>query len=130
MGTMPVARATAAPPLLPPHVFDMSQGLRVAPNTSLKVCEPAPSSGVLVLPTVMAPACRSRSTMRAVSSGTWPSKARLPNVVRMPAVTKRSLWATGRPCRGPTARPAARAASAASAASRAVSATQVTIALT
>ena len=69
-GTMPQASATAAPPLEPPQVRDTSHGLRVAPNTGLNVCEPAPNSGVLVLPTVMAPASRSRSTMIASSSGT------------------------------------------------------------
>ena len=50
------ATATAAPPLLPPHVFARSYGFSVSPNTSLKVCAPAPNSGVLVLPSVMAPA--------------------------------------------------------------------------
>ena len=58
IGTMPQVSATAAPPLLPPQVLVTSNGLRVAPNTSLKVCDPAPSSGVLVLPHVIAPAAR------------------------------------------------------------------------
>ena len=71
MGIMPQASATAAPPLEPPHVFERSYGLRVAPKTWLKVCEPAPNSGVLVLPMVMAPAPRSRSMISASTSGTW-----------------------------------------------------------
>ena len=53
IGTIPHASATAAPPLLPPQVFVRSYGLRVAPKTVLNVCEPAPNSGVLVLPQVM-----------------------------------------------------------------------------
>src|SRR5207244_1403266 len=61
MGTMPHASATAAPPMLPPQVFVTSYGFSVRPKTSLKVCEPAPNSGVLVLPSVTAPAARSRS---------------------------------------------------------------------
>ena len=68
---MPQASATAAPPLDPPHVFVASYGLRVRPNTVLNVCEPAPNSGVLLLPIVMAPAARTRSTSSASSSGTW-----------------------------------------------------------
>ena len=64
-GTRPHASATAAPPLEPPHVFVRSYGFSVRPKTSLKVCEPAPNSGVLVLPKVMAPAARSRSTSSA-----------------------------------------------------------------
>jgi hypothetical protein len=59
---MPQANATAAPPLLPPQVLFKSYGLRVAPNNALNVCEPAPNSGVLVLPMTMAPARRTRST--------------------------------------------------------------------
>ena len=61
-GSMPHATATAAPPLLPPQVRSGAQGLRVAPKTRLKVCEPAANSGVLVLPMTMAPAARRRST--------------------------------------------------------------------
>src|SRR5206468_5678138 len=46
---MPVANATAAPPEEPAADLDVSQGLRVAPNTSLNVLAPAPNSGVLDL---------------------------------------------------------------------------------
>ena len=58
---MPAATATAAPPEDPPQVLERSYGLRVAPNTLLKVCEPAPNSGVFVLPIRIAPAFFSRS---------------------------------------------------------------------
>jgi hypothetical protein len=59
---MPVASATAAPPLEPPQVSAVFHGLRVAPKTALKVLPPAPNSGVLVLPTTIAPARLRRST--------------------------------------------------------------------
>src|SRR5229473_3767433 len=68
-GSMPQARETAAPPLLPPQVFERSQGFFVAPKTGLNVWEPAPNSGVLVLPMVMAPACWIRSTISMLKSG-------------------------------------------------------------
>src|SRR5713226_4927229 len=45
----PVASATAAPPEEPAADRDRSQGLSVAPNTSLKVLAPAPNSGVFDL---------------------------------------------------------------------------------
>src|SRR5712672_4701184 len=44
---VPVASATAAPPEEPAADFVVSQGLSVAPNTSLKELAPAPNSGVL-----------------------------------------------------------------------------------
>src|SRR5204863_679815 len=69
-GPIPVASATAAPPLEPPHVSAGFHGLRVAPNTALNVFPPAPNSGVLVLSRTTAPAAFSRSTTRASSSGT------------------------------------------------------------
>src|SRR5947207_12557874 len=69
-GPMPVASATAPPPVEPPQVSAGFQGLRVTPNTALKVLAPAPNSGVLVLPRTMAPAALSRSTTAASSVGT------------------------------------------------------------
>src|SRR5262249_17462913 len=70
IGSIRAATATAAPPLLPPHVFVRSYGFRVAPNTALNVCEPAPNSGVFVLPTVIAPAALIFVTMTASRVGT------------------------------------------------------------
>src|SRR5215510_7959786 len=81
-GPMPVASATAPPPVEPPDVSAGFQGLRVAPNTALKVLAPAPYSGVLVLPITIAPAAFSRSTTSPSSSGTWCSKILDPQVVR------------------------------------------------
>ena len=46
---MPVASATAAPPDEPAAERVRFHGLRVAPNTSLKVLAPAPNSGVFDL---------------------------------------------------------------------------------
>ena len=130
-GTMPHARLTAAPPLDPPQVFVRSYGFLVAPNTGLNVCDPAPNSGVLVLPTAIAPARLMRSTrIASFASGTLSLKIGEPNVVRMPAVSTRSLCATGRPCSGPSGAPRACASSALRAFSRACSAISVTIAFT
>src|SRR5580700_9821419 len=70
IGSIPHARLTAAPPLLPPQVFVRSCGFLVAPNTALNVCDPAPNSGAFVLPTQMAPACLIRSTRIASCFGT------------------------------------------------------------
>ena len=71
---MPVASATAAPPEEPPQVSSRFHGLRVMPNTSLKVLAPAPNSGVLVLPSTTPPAASMRSTCQAENSGTWSAK--------------------------------------------------------
>ncbi len=70
-GTSRQASATAPPPLEPPADRSVSHGLRVTPNTGLNVCEPAPHSGVFVLPTMIAPASRSRRTSSSSSAGTW-----------------------------------------------------------
>jgi len=48
--------------------------LRVTPNTELNVCEPAPNSGVFVLPTTIAPAFFIRVTSEASASGTCSAK--------------------------------------------------------
>src|SRR5262249_25731879 len=58
------------------------------------------------------------------------SKIGEPQVVRIPFVGWRSLWAIGSPCRGPTASPRASFSSASRASAIARSATSVTIALT
>src|SRR2546421_1234615 len=67
---IPVASAAAAPPLLPPADLSSAYGLRVAPNTGLNVCEPAPNSGTLDLPRVIAPAARIRATASSSRAGT------------------------------------------------------------
>ena len=60
------ARPAAADP---PAERSSAHGLRVAPNTSLNVCEPTPNSGVFVLPTTIAPAAFSRVHDQAVDRG-------------------------------------------------------------
>ena len=102
-GSMCVASATAAPPLLPPADFVRSNALRVTPNTSLKVCEPRPNSGVLVLPTTMQPAAFIRSTISASWSGTWSASSGEPSVLGIPFVSAASLIACGMPCIQPMA---------------------------
>src|SRR5258708_18617019 len=84
-GTIPVATATADPPDEPEGLSAGFQGLRVTPNTSLKVLAPAANSGVLVLPSTMAPAAFSRRTTSASSVGTLSANNGEPKVVRIPA---------------------------------------------
>ena len=55
-GTKPAAREAAAPPDEPPTERPCRYGLCDAPNTGLKVCDPAANSGTLVFPTRTAPA--------------------------------------------------------------------------
>ena len=61
-GTIPVATATAEPPEEPPDVSATSNGLRVGPHSRFVQTAPKPNSGVLVLPMMTAPACRSLAT--------------------------------------------------------------------
>src|SRR5207248_4551257 len=68
-GTMPQASATAEPPEEPDADFSGSNGLPVAPYTALRVFAPAPHSGVLVLPSTIAPAARTAATSRSSASG-------------------------------------------------------------
>ena len=108
-GTMPAARAAAAPPLDPPADRLRSAGLRVVPKIVLKVCDPAANSGTFVLPSSTTPAPRIRSTARVSASGTKSAWSGEPNVVRQPATGCVSFTANGRPCSGPTGSPAASA---------------------
>src|SRR6266404_1062010 len=130
-GTMPQASATAPPPVLPPQVFVTSYGFRVAPKTLLNVCEPSPNSGTFVLPITIPPAAFSRCTTRQSKSGTRSRCNGDPKVVRIPAVSYKSLTPTGIPCKGPSNFPFAKDSSAAAAcAINCSSATKVTIAFT
>ena len=129
-GTIPDASAAAAPPLDPPADRVRSYGLRVVPNTGLKVCEPAAHSGTLVLPIVTAPAPRIRSATRSSRLGTWSERSGDPNVVRQPATSWVSLNACGSPCSGPTGSPRASRSSASAAPARARSSSSDTTALT
>src|SRR5690242_13597566 len=70
IGTMPVASATAEPPDDPAADFSGSNGLPVTPYTAFRVLAPAPNSGVLVLPTTIAPAARTADTSRSSAAGT------------------------------------------------------------
>jgi hypothetical protein len=72
--TMPVARAAAEPPEEPPALSAGFQGLRVSPNTGLKVLAPAPNSGVLVMPTTMPPLASMVCTMMSDTCGTLSAK--------------------------------------------------------
>jgi CheY-like chemotaxis protein len=92
--TTRAAIAAAPPPLLPPAVQAAFHGLQVAPNTSLNVCEPRPSSGVLVLPIRIAPAERTRATHHeSAAAGPTSSGRNRPAVVGRPATSSRSFAA-------------------------------------
>src|SRR5690625_5028379 len=68
-GTMPLATATAEPPLDPWAVRLRSQGLRQDPNTSFSVVLPHANSWRFVFPIGIAPASRSCLTTTASRDG-------------------------------------------------------------
>ena len=98
----PAAIAAPAPPLDPPVVREVSQGLRQWSPSRFSVWPSSPSSGVLVLPSMMAPAPKIRRTTSESTLGTRSSNSSEPPVVRTPLVISRSLIETGTPCRGPS----------------------------
>src|SRR3569833_88346 len=67
---IPVATATAEPPLDPPGVFVTSHGLRHVPQCGLSVVPPRAYSCMFVLPRTTAPASPRRSLTPASTSGT------------------------------------------------------------
>ena len=69
-GDRPAATAAAPPPELPPGVRSRFHGLFVRPKIGLTDCPPAASGGKLVLPRMIAPACRSSATAAASRCGT------------------------------------------------------------
>ena len=67
---MPVATATADPPLEPPGDRDGSCGLRTGPNPESSLVVPNANSCRLVLPTNTAPASRRRWVTTASAAAT------------------------------------------------------------
>ena len=78
-GVTPAATDAEAPPEDPPGVRAGSHGLRVMPDNRLSVRPNMASSGVVVLPTMTAPAARSRSTQMSSRSGMKSRNSRLPH---------------------------------------------------
>ena len=119
-GTRPAATAAPEPPLEPPGVRSTSHGLRVTPQVTDSVNGHSPSSGIVVLPTITAPAARRRrTTSESAAAGT--SNAPVPRLVTSPAMSTSSLIAIGTPssgARSPSARRRSAASASASARSR------------
>ena len=114
-GTSPAATAAAEPPEDPPGVRSRRHGLRVIPLACVTVQGKMSSSGVVVIPTGIAPAARSRriTSASATAGGPW---VRDPRVAMCPATATSSLSATGTPARGPLRSVIASAAASASSA--------------
>src|SRR5262245_2250286 len=101
IGASPAATVAAAPPLDPPGVRSGSHGLRQIPFSADSVTAVIPNSGVFVLPSRTNPASRSRRTTAVSKSSTLSANARHEYVVRIPAVSDRSLMGSGTPENGP-----------------------------
>lgn len=119
---MPVATATASPPLDPPALRSACHGLSVRPNRSLSVSHRMPKSGMLPRPTGTAPARRIRRTIVASCAGTAPAFPPQPLVVADHVRSMFSFTENGTPASGPGSLPAATVASMSAAAARARSA--------
>ena len=115
--TSPAATAAALPPDDPPGVCLRDHGLKVWPKAGPLVNGHWPNSQVLVLPTMTAPAARSRRTTSEspVAGRMLPA---VPKLVGTPATSTSSLTAIGMPSSG-SCSPAARLRSATAASSSA-----------
>ena len=127
---MPVATATADPPLDPPQVRSGAKGLPVAPNKGFRVLAPMLFSGTLVLPITTAPARLIRATIGESSEALASFSSGLPQVVAKPATSWMSFMATGKPCKGPGVAPCASSLSSRRAVSLAREKSGITKALT
>src|SRR3984957_5974170 len=78
IGARPPAPAGGAPPLDPPQVRVRSHGLAVRPKSGASVKHLWPNSGVVVLPTRIAPAAFSRATDGESVVGTLSASATEP----------------------------------------------------
>ena len=111
-GTSPAATAAPLPPLEPPQMRVVSQGLWAAPKWGLTVVAPQANSWVFSFPTTTAPARRRPATAAASSRATLSARIREPAVVRLRRDVDHVLDATGTPYSGP--RTAERSSAAAS----------------
>ena len=84
-GVMPAATLEAAPPLEPPGVWVSDHGFQVRPRRSFSVSRRRLKPGVLVRPTMMAPAAVQLATTGLSSAATRSRKATMPLVVAQPA---------------------------------------------
>src|SRR5215218_1232291 len=98
-GTRPAATAAALPPEEPPVLRDSSKGLRLGPKSGLSQVPRNPMTGLLVFPTMIAPARSMRSAHAHQKSGTNSLRARTPpNVDGQPGLkSNRSFIAVGTP---------------------------------
>ena len=101
MEVTPAATLAAAPALEPPAVLDKSHGLRVLPVRGESPTALQPNSLVVVLPMMMAPAPRKRSTATASCGATLSAMLRDPKVSGTPPTAIRSLTEIGTPASGP-----------------------------
>src|SRR4029434_3935399 len=119
MGPKPAAAATPAPPDDPPGDASGCQGFRVRPCNGFTVVTRIESSGVLVRPTMIAPARRRLRTSGESLGAMRLAKAARPFVVGCPSWSIFTLIVTGTPNNGPGLTPVASARSAAAALARA-----------
>src|SRR5215467_14276384 len=84
-GVTPAATEAAAPALEPPGVLPRFHGLRVIPCSGQSPTALQPNSLVVVLPMMIAPAARSRSTTGASAAATFFAMVRDPSVNGAPA---------------------------------------------
>lgn len=117
---IPAATAGADPLLDAPGTRSGSHGLRVGPIAGWSD-EPVANSVILCLPTMTAPAARSRRTTAAFRRGARSARIVEPAVVRNAAVSMTSLSPMGTPRSGPRYRPARSSRSATRAARRVAS---------
>ena len=109
IGSMRAPTAAAAPPLEPPEMCAVFQGLRVGPCSCGSQVNDKPSSQVLVRPKMTSPAFFRRFTCSlSVGEGGVSAKNFDPRVMRTPATGDvRSFIRKGTPRNGPSGRPSA-----------------------
>src|SRR2546430_17273617 len=103
---MPRTTAATAPPEEPPGVLRVSHGLRVTPVNGLSVTPFQPNSGIVVLPTTIAPCSRRRATAGASWVAGAADVSFDPKRAGRPATRMLSLMPTGPPSIRPWGPPA------------------------